>query len=447
MFGTKDGVRAVKILQFYVPQEFVLIIMRMKLVGLLLAALLVPSMQSVAAESVQLQQLLVEADKNNPSLRAADEKVAVAESKIDQLTSLRDPVLSIALSNYPIDELKSDVSPMTGNEVRLAQKFPFPGKLDAKGRMAAEKSRWFAAAYQDARLQVRRQVKDAWYRLLFLQRAIELTDRNLEIIDNFIELTETRYEVGKGLQQNVLKAQLQRSKQMDKLLRLQQQREATRAELNSLAGRETDHELTVSGQLDFADIVFSLDKLQQEAVKKRPMFAAFAALIEQYKSQRELAILDYRPDFTLWAGYRFRDDGLRDGGTDFVSAGLSFNLPVRKARRRAAVAEADSSLRLAYQKRNDFNNRVNLAIHRFLTKLNQATQLADLYKNGILPQADQTFQATLSAYRVDKVDFLSLLDSLMGLYRYKIDYVRTLSDQQRSLAALEAAAGLDVDQL
>ena len=400
-----------------------------------------------AAKPVQLQQLLEEADQQNPSLRAALEQIAVADSREDQVTSLKDPVLSLSLSNYPIDELRADVTPMTGNEIRLAQMFPFPGKLEAKGQVAAEKSRWFAAAYQDARLQIRQRVKDAWYRLLFQQQALDLTDHNLQILDDFIKLTEVRYEVGKGLQQNVLKAHLQRSKQLDKLLRLQQQRDATRAELNSLAGRDTAQELVVSAQLGASEARYDLDLLQQQAVEKRPMFFAFDALIAQYKSQRELADLDFNPDFTVWAGYRFRDDGLPDGGTDFISAGVSFTLPIYRGRRNAAVAGADSSLRQAYQKRNAFRNNVNLAIHRSLTKLEQATQIADLYKNGIIPQANQTFQATLSAYQVDKVDFLSLLDSLMGLYRYEIDYVRALSDQQRSLAQLEAAAGLDIERL
>ena len=224
------------------------------------------SVSIVAADTTQLQQLLEEADNNNPSLRAALEQIAVADSRIAQVSALNDPVLSIALSNYPIDELRSDVTPMTGNEIRLAQMLPFPGKLDAKGKVAAKKSRWFAAAYQDARLQLRQKVKDAWYLFLFQQQAIELTKRNLQVLEDFIKLTETRYEVGKGLQQNVLKAQLQRSKQLDKLFSLQQQQEATQAELNSLVGHETARRLETSEQLSSAGGDYSLEQLQQQAV-------------------------------------------------------------------------------------------------------------------------------------------------------------------------------------
>ena len=414
---------------------------------LLLILLWLPFTGFASAQPVQLENLLKEADSGNPTLQIAREQITQASHKIKQATALQDPIVSISLSSYPIDSFKTNQSPMTGNDIRLSQMIPFPGKLDTKGRIAAEKSRWFTYAYQDNRLQVRQQVKDAWYRLLFQHQAIELTEHNLKLLDDFIRMTETRYEVGKGLQQNVLKAQLQRSKQMDMLFSLQQQEAATKAELNSLAGRKTDQPLNIDERLESHPATYDLEELQQSAEQNRPLFTSFAALIDQYKSQRELTRLDYKPDFTVWAAYRWRDDSLADGGTDFASAGLSFNLPLPNERRSEAVAEADSSLRLAYQKRNDFQSKVNLAIHRSLTRFNQASKLVDLYKGGIIPQADQTFQATLSAYQVDKVDFLDLLDSVMSLYRYEIDYARALSDQQRSRAQLEAAAGLDAEAL
>ena len=399
------------------------------------------------AQPDQLTTLLAEADSQNPSLKITQEQIEVASSQIAQVTSLPDPILSISLLNYPTDNFKTDQTPMTGNEIRLAQMFPFPGKLETKGRIAAKRSLWFASAYQDARLQIRRQVKDAWYRLLFQRQAIKLTTRNLKIFEDFIKLTETRYEVGKGLQQNVLTAHLQRSRQLDQLLVLQQQEEATLAELNSLVGRDTDQSLEIDTQLKSVSQKFNLNELQEQAVQKRPLFKAYAALIGQYKAQRKLAQLDYRPDFTLWAGYRWRDNALVDGGTDFVSAGVSFNLPVRRKQRAAAVTGADSALQLVFQKHNNFHNQVNLEIHQSLTSLEQTGKLVELYQGGIIPQANQTFQATLSAYQVDKVDFLDLLNSLMTLYRYEIDYIKALSDQQRSMARLEAAAGLAADQL
>lgn len=416
----------------------------MKIRELFIALIFTVVATSALAVPVELEQLISEAEAN-PKLLSVAEQIVVAETKVAQMTALPDPELSLAFSSYPLDSLRTDRSPMTGNEIRLAQKFPFPGKLKLKGEIAEKQKEWFAAAYEEERLNIRRQVKDAWYRLLFQRQAIELTNRNLKLLDDFIRLTETRYAVGQGLQQNVLHAHLRRSVQLDKLLVLTQQETTTLAELNTLADRPTESLLATSVQLEQSNEHFDFDSLKEQAEQNRPLFTAYDALLEQAIAQKRLAELEYRPDFTLWASYRFRDDSLADGGTDFISAGVSFNLPIRRERRAAAVAEAGSESVLVMRQRDNFKNQVGLEVYRAITSFNQASELADLYRSGIIPQADQTFQAALTAYQVNKAGFSEPLDALMTLYRYQIEHVRALSDQQRSLAALEAATAQRFD--
>ncbi|SHI51546.1 Outer membrane protein TolC [Malonomonas rubra DSM 5091] len=407
---------------------------------LLITVLAGMSSAALGAITPQLQQLLAEAD-NNPALTKRFAEIDVYQNKVVQAGALSDPVMSLSVLNFPIED-GSDDDHRVFYELRISQMFPFWGKLDARAKAAARKAQWYSGAFEDVRLQVRGQVKDAWFRLLFQQQAIELTKRNLKLIDDFIRLTETRYEVGTGLQQNVLKAHLQRSKQLDKLLEFEQLKEATSAELNSLAGRASHQSLEPDGRLVKSNLDLSLVELQQNVDSRRPMFTAYEALIEAFETNRTLAKLDDWPDFTLFAAYRYEPEE-DDAGV----VGISFNLPVRRERRAAAKAEADSALRQVIQERNDFGIKVDLAIHRALTRYQQSGKLAELYQSGIIPQADQTFQATLSAYQVDKVDFLDLLDSLMTLYSYQIDHIKAISDQQRSLAAIEAAAGLEIDLL
>ncbi len=103
----------------------------------------------------------------------------------------------------------------------------------------------------------------------------------------------------------------------------------------------------VPGNLELPRTDVTLDEFQRAGLEKRPMNAAYQALVKRYRYQKKLADLDDYPDVTLWGSWRFRDDNLPDDGTDFVSAGVSFNLPVYREKRRAAVAEADAALRMA----------------------------------------------------------------------------------------------------
>jgi outer membrane protein TolC len=399
---------------------------------------------AAGTQSSSLSDLVAEALTQNPDLQAAKSRWQMYERKVLPARSLDDPRLGLSFSNYPVDSLQADETPMTGNELQLSQSFPFPGKLDAKGEMAVQQALWYKGAWEDARLQLVQKVKDAWYHLYYRDRAIAITRKNIALLDDFIQLTETRYAVGTGLQQDVLKAQVERSKLMDRLFTLRQERTTVLADLNTLLARPTASPVTTTTDLGMTEVKQEVAELQDLSRENRPLYVSYQALIDRYQSQRKLARLNYYPDFNVWAGYRMREEATGDParGTDFVSAGVSINLPIWQKKRKEAVAEAESGVRLARQRFDDFRNRVHFAISDAYAQLEKNRDLVALYKTGIIPQAQQTYEASLSAYQVGDVDFLSLLDSLLTLYRYRIDFHRALSDYQRSVARLEAASGV-----
>ncbi len=407
--------------------------------GVLISALLIPVSPLQAAN---LDQLIQEALQNNPDLAASKARWEQYTHRAPQVGSLKDPVLSFALSNYPNDNFSSDESPMTGNEVKLSQAFPFPGKLESRSSLAKEQARWFEAVYRDKHYQVARKVKDAWYRLYFKEQAIAVTERNMALVDDIIRLTEVRYETGSGLQQDVLKAQVQRSRLMERLMALQQQRSVVQSELNRLLNRPSGGTYTVPKELELVTPEQSLETFQKAGKEKRPLNSAYQALIKRYRYQKKLAKLDDYPDMTLWASWRFRDDDLPDEGTDFVSAGISFNLPIYREKRRAATAEAMAAVRMAERQSEDFKSSVAQSIQNAYARMEETHQQTELYRQGIIPQTSQSFQAALGSYQVGKVEFISLLDALMTTYQAEMEFYRLSSEYMRSLAWLEAESTL-----
>jgi cobalt-zinc-cadmium efflux system outer membrane protein len=414
--------------------------------GTLAVGLILPK-PGAAAESgpPELTALVTEALTNNPELHAAKARWEMAERQVLPARSLDDPRLSFTFSNYPIDSLSVSDTPMTGNELNLAQLFPFPGKLAAKGEMAEQQALWYRGVFEDGQLQLKRKVADSYYRFFYQDRAIGITEKNIALLDDFIHLTGTRYEVGKGLQQDVLKAQLERSKLMDQLFTLKQGRTTVLAELNTLSARPTATPLTPPPSLEMTPIKASMQELQQAAERHRPLYASYHSLIDRYKAQKHLAQLEFWPNITVSAAYRFRASVAGDPaqGTDFVSAGVGINLPFDQGKRREAVAEAVAGIDMAFDQFDDFRNKVLLELHDTYAQMERNRDQVSLYKTGILPQAEQAYQASLTAYQVDKVDFLNLLDSLLSLYRYQIEYYRVLADYQRNVSGLEAISGID----
>jgi outer membrane protein TolC len=385
-----------------------------------------------------LDALVAESLYNNAELNAARERWQQASYLPPQVGSLPDPVVSFALSNYPSDTLSASDTAMTGNELKLAQKFPFFGKLANRTDLAAEQARWFEQLYRDRRLQLARRVKDAWFRLYFNARASEVTERNLALMDDTVRLTEVRYETGSGLQQDVLKAQVQRSSLLEKQLSLRRQRATLQAELNRLLNRAVDAPVAVPQQLELPQVSQDAGQLEQSALQQRPLVNAYRALIKRFDHQKKLAELDDYPDVTLWASWRFRDDDLADEGTDFVSAGVSFNLPLYRDKRRAARAEALAARRNAEQQAESFRRSVTEAIDKAYAAMQESRDRAALYREGIIPQTTQAFQSAMSAYRVGRVEFISLLDALKATFGAEMEYHRAVADYLRNVAWLEA---------
>lgn len=386
----------------------------------------------------ELDELVREALANNPELAAMKANWEQSSFRAPQVGSLNDPVLSFAFSNYPSDDFSSDTTPMTGNEVKLSQMLPFPGKLENRSALAREQAKWFEAAYHDSHYQLARKVKDAWYRFYFNGQAISVTERNLALVDDIIRLTEVRYETGSGLQQDVLKAQVQRSKIMERLMVLRQQRTVVQAELNRLLNRPSGGTYDAPEALELVIIDHGLEFFQNAATENRPMNSAYQSLVKRYRYQGKLAELDDYPDMTLFASWRFRDDDLPDGGTDFISTGISINLPVYRDKRRAAKAEALAAVRMAERQSEDFRNSVSQSVQNAYARMEETRQQTDLYEQGVIPQTSQSFQSALSSYRVGKLEFISLLDSLMTAYQAEMEYYRVSSEYMRNLAWLEA---------
>jgi outer membrane protein TolC len=64
-----------------------------------------------------------------------------------------------------------------------------------------------------------------------------------------------------------------------------------------------------------------------------------------------------------------------------------------------------------------------------------------LLETGLVPQAQQSLEASRSAYKVGRIEFLSLLDSQVRLLEAELRLARARADKRRAFAALEAAAG------
>lgn len=392
---------------------------------------------------VSFNQLIDEALQNNPDYLSAKRQFQSAEAQIPQSGALPDLKLGFAVMNLPINSFDFDQEPMTGKKIALMQMFPFPGKLELKENMAEYQAQVVAQQVEELKNSLIKNVKSVYFNLFFYDKSIEIVEKNKTLLTQFVRAAETKYSVGKGLQQDVLKAQVELTKLTDKLISLQQKRNSLVFQLNKLLNREIDAPV---GKLSLKKSIFNMtiDELKASGLENRPLLKSWIAMIEKAKSAKKLAKKGYLPDFSLGVAYTQRDD-LKTGMKmhDFFSAEVSVNLPIYFYKKQAKNVEEKALLLASIEdKYASVRNEVLFQIEDALTELEKDEKLLDLFETGIIPQASQSLNSAMSGYQVDKVDFLTLLNNQMTLFNYEMEYYRVLTDYEKSLANLELAVGI-----
>lgn len=407
-------------------------------------SLLMPVSQSSLAQELVLDSLIAEALVANPDLGAANLRYQAFEAKVPQAGSLPDPMFKTVFSNVPTDSWSMDRTPMSGIEFMLTQKIPFPGKLRLKKSTSRNLAQKFEKEYESARDFVISELKQNYYLLYLLQKSIEITQKNKLLLADFAKIASTRYSVGKGVQQDVLKAQVEVSKMIDKLISLEEMKKTVQAKINILLDRDPQDHLGKPEEPTFRRLTYSEEELHNLAVEINPALKGMDFLVKASESSYRLARREYWPDFTFSVSYRLRDEMEMDPvrGTDFFSASVGINLPLYFwSKQKRKVQEKALDLESAQFKYEGVKNNIKFGVSRLFYSLNKYKEEIELYQTAILPQARQSLESAKSGYQVDKVDFLTLLNNQITLYNYEIACHQALSSYFRTIAKLEEMVG------
>ena len=422
--------------------------MKYRIVPLVLCTVALLVTSAVAADSPPVENLpsLIEtALANNPELKASDARWRMYREKIAQARSLDDPMLMLKIQNGVVaDPVNFSRDSMTAKVIGISQQLPFWGKRALRGEIAAKTADAYHWTLEERKLDLTRMVKETWYRIYYIDKSAGIVAKNIRILDDFIALAETRYAVNQGSQTDILKAQVERSKLLDMRITLEQQRTTAQAELNALLSRPSDTPVGTIPDFELTAVTLSAKELRDLAYGNRPEIKSLTARIAGGEAGRKLADREFYPDFNVSLEYMQRDPAMGSEGDDMYTLGLTFNLPVPRARRQAAVAESNSEIAMVREELNSLRNGIESGITDLLARLERRRKLAELYKTGIIPQANQTLESATINYRVNKVDFLTLLDSQMTLFNYEREYYDSLADYQMKRAELEALVGKEL---
>ena len=402
------------------------------------------AMESGQVES--LPTLIKTALANNPELKSSQARWQMYASKASQAGALDDPMVMFKLQNLVAREPLSlgGKDPQTGKVIGISQQLPFWGKRALKEEVARYEADSYKWTIEERKLELTRMVKETYYQLWAVDKELEVIGKNLQILADFVTIAESKYSVGQGVQQDIFKAGLEKSRMLDAQITLRQQRRSLEANLNYLLSRPGTTKVGTIADFALPQVAYSPEQLNEVAGDKRPQVKNLASLASKGEVSHRLAQKEFYPDVNLSFEYMFREPAMTDPGYNMYSVGVTFNLPIQRERRQAMLAESTSETSMATEELNGLKNSISYAIGDILAQMERRRKLVELYKGGIIPQAEQSLESAVISYRVNKVDFLTLLDGRLTLFNYERELYESQADYMMKLAQLEATVGVEL---
>jgi outer membrane protein, heavy metal efflux system len=388
---------------------------------------------------VSLRELASEALKNNPEIVAAQKSYEAARQRPTQESSLPDPMISLGYVSVgnplPGAGLGSQVLSNIG--VMFSQELPYPGKLKLHGEIASKEAEATFQQYQAVQLGVISRLKQAYYRLQYAYAASDLLIRYRNLLKALVSVTDARYSVGKAAQQDVFKAQIQSSILETRLVKLEQQRISSEAEINSVLNRNPGATVGRPEDVQPKELAVTLDELYATAAQNSPMLRRDQKMIERSELAVNSARKEYYPDVTLSGGY-FNQGSM----APMYQFQASFKAPIYFWRKqRAGVNEQVSMLSQTRRTYEATDQSLHFRIKDDYTMAQASSKLMKLYQQTVVPQGNLAFESSLATYETGAVDFLSVLTNFTTVLDYQLNYYDEALNYALALSRLEEMTG------
>jgi outer membrane protein, heavy metal efflux system len=402
------------------------------------------SLPAADAPPTPLATLLDEAARNNPDILAARRGWQAATQVPSQVSTLPDP--QVTMQSLSVGSPRPFAGYSNSNfayiGLGVSQDFPYPGKLKLKGEAAQQDAAISRDKLDAVRRAVLQQVKEAYFQTAYIQQTLEVLDRNGKLLDQIEKIADARYRVGQGKQQDVLKAQLEKTKLLRELAHHHELMGTQQALLLKLLNRPPGSPEITTEPLVETPLRYTSDELLEKVRAQNPEVATQQEMVKKQSLQVEIARKDRYPDFSVQ--YMWQRTG--PSFPSYYMLTFSARLPIY--RRRKLNPEMTQAVEELNRSQREYESQVQTAyfdVRNQYIAAQTASQMLKIYREGLIPQALATYQSGLTSYQTGSLDFESLFSTFLDVLNFDGEYWKTLMEHETALARIEQVTGVPLN--
>ncbi len=390
--------------------------------------------------SLTFEDYWSQVQQHNPHLNQAKTLWQADEEKAHYLGLWPNPMIKASILNLPINELNFDRTPMSGKQLMLTQDIPW-WQAPLQGEIARAQVNVAQANYEKTLWELRKQSLHAYYALWYDREEERILNHELLLYQKMASIARAKYERGNGLEQDVLRAQLEEQLLQHRLLMNASRQVADQQMFIALLG-DGENPLKYEEKLNAPQVThLMLSQVVATGLRQNPELDQLRSIVKLKEKEATRAATTWIPTLEISGYYTWRENVTGDPvkGEDFVGAAVGLKLPLLFPLRETAQAQAGRlALQAAQKGLADATNNITAQLQAIVAKLEQLEASYQLYQHEIIPQVQATVTSSLSAYQTGKSDFLTVVNNESLLIQQELDGRAVALDYMQAVGSLEA---------
>ncbi len=362
---------------------------------------------SYLSYGITLHELIETAYSKNPELKSIQHRLKAIKERAIFESSLTDPIVSLSINDIQFDNpFKRNIEPMQTVMFTISQVFPYKGKLDLKKNIYLKLYDETFYKLLEKKLKFELKIKTLSYEYWFLKESLKILDQYKKVLKQIIKISQTLYSVGKAPQSDVLNSHIYLTDILEEEIVIKNRQKVIKTNIERIINDKLESDIQID--LPEPKPITNLKLLREEILQYNPQLKIIEKQLEKNRIQLKLAKKDYYPDFRGFFSYAYRDDF-----NDYISFGVSFNIPLwKKNRQDKKVLEIQYIKNSIEKKYKDKLIELFSLLEENYIQCKNSYEVYQILEQTLLKQSLQNFSSVVSEYKVGKRDMLTVLTAL-----------------------------------
>lgn len=390
-----------------------------------------------------IDDLLAMGRRMSPEVAAAALETEAALARVDAAGRLPDPTFSTEFRDMTRQRSSPLPDELARVEYRIEQEFPLWGKLGLQEDVARAKAGAARQTQRATELEVAARIKTVFAARYAAFESWRLTRDLSKMVATLADATQSRYAQGLGEQEDVIRAEVEKTRLRTEMLRFEADQRQTAAQLNALLDRPADAPLAAPLSLrPIPEQASTLPDLLDQGRRDNPAIGAAQSQVAAAEGDRALVERSWYPDVTLGATFQqFVDQSGRSPGYEAL---IGAKVPLQWGLREAWEREAAANLAAARRRRDAAAASVRGDVGKAYWSLDGSRQIARVLQEVQLPQSRLALQTALRGYEHGRSNLNTVLDTEQRVFETMLRLLVVQVEQQARLADIERLIGSDL---